>query len=170
MTTVCNIKNENFLAVYPNRGVSDEAKKLVELVETEKEMQQEIFGGFTIGERGYRVNLALIDASIECSSNNWDGYGAKAVDLDSYLAAQKFWSMLPTTVPIPEISVDPDGEFIFEWYNGPRKVFSVIVERSHQLTYAGLFGDSKVYGNEYFEHELPLTILFNLQRTLTETF
>lgn len=168
MITVCNmIKNENFLVFYPNHGVSNEA---IKLVEAQREMQQEISNSFTIGERDYQVNLALIDTFIECSSNNWDGYGAKAVDFDNYVAARKFWNILPTTVPIPETSVDPDGEFIFEWYNGPRKIFSVIVEKGHQLTYAGLFGENKVYGNEYFEYELPTTILFNLQRALTETF
>jgi hypothetical protein len=161
------IKNENFLVFYPNHGVSNEA---IKLVEAQREMQQEISNSFTIGERDYQVNLALIDTFIECSSNNWDGYGAKAVDFDNYVAARKFWNILPTTVPIPETSVDPDGEFIFEWYNGPRKIFSVIVEKGHQLTYAGLFGENKVYGNEYFEYELPTTILFNLQRALTETF
>jgi hypothetical protein len=160
------IKNKNLLVGYPNRGVSNEARKLEE---AENNMQEEIFTSFTLSEPDYRVKLALIDAFIECSSDNWDSYGAKAVNFDNYLAAWKFWRTLPTTVPIPEISVDPDGEFILEWHNGPRKVFSVIVERGHQLTYAGLFGDNKVYGNEYFEYELPPMILFNLRRALTET-
>jgi len=166
MTPVCNVtKNENFLVVYPNHGVSDEAN---ELEKTENNIQQEIFNSFSMGERDYRVKLALIDAFIECSSDNWDGYGAKAISFDSYLAAWIFWRMLPTTIPVPEISIDPDGEFTFEWYDEPRKVFSVIVEKGHRLTYAGLFGDNKVHGNEYFEHELPATILFNLRRVLTE--
>jgi hypothetical protein len=91
----------------------------------------------------------------ETREENWDGYGASPVSVLAFLNARAFLSNLPTTVPIPEITVEPDGEIAFEWYLQPRWVFSVSVGSNNELTYAGLFGRNKIHGTEYFENELP---------------
>ncbi len=106
---------------------------------------------------------ALGEVYEECSEN-WDGYGASAVGLDTYLESRRFLQLIPTTLPFPEITIEPDGEIAFEWYEGPRMILSVSVGSDNALTYAGLFGINKTHGMEYFGDELPATILSNLQR------
>ena len=68
------------------------------------------------------------------------------------------------SVPTPDISIDTDGEVRYEWYKGPRQVFSVAVRSDGQLAYAGLLGVNKAYGAEYFADDLPNAILDNLRR------
>ena len=60
----------------------------------------------------------------ECSVINWDGYGAKPVDYDLRKTVEQFLNSLPTIIPDPEISADPDGEISLDWCSEPRKVFT----------------------------------------------
>ncbi len=110
------------------------------------------------------VLKALGEVYEECSEDNWDGYGASAVGVDTYLESQRFLQLLPTTIPFPEITVEPDGEIAFEWFEGPRRVLSISVGSENILTYAGLFGINKTHGTDYFGDVLPATIVSNLQR------
>jgi len=161
MNTACGvIRNEGFLSIAPNRAVSIEAEQIAE---KESEIHSSFRTSISIGY--YQVAQSLLEVSKECLKNNWDGYGAKPIDPRSIDEALKFALLLPTSIPFPEISVDADGEVIFEWYKEPNKVFSVIVESDNRIVYAGLFNhDDKVNGTEYFGDELPKTILDNLQR------
>ena len=72
--------------------------------------------------------------------------------------------MLPVTIPAPEVAVEPDGMVAFEWYKQPRRVFSVSFETDGTIVYAGLFGNSKTHGTEYFGEQLPQIILENIHR------
>src|SRR5439155_4575953 len=65
-------------------------------------------------------------ACAEAATDNWDGYGAQAVTYGVKLRAQEFLdALLTAAVPLPTVAADPDGEVAFEWYVGPRQVFSV---------------------------------------------
>lgn len=108
-----------------------------------------------------------LDALLEeCSHDNWDGYGAKALQSGSYKEALRFIQSLPTTIPIPELAADPDGAIAFEWDNGPRRVFSISVEDSGELIYAGIFENRKTHGTEFFEDGIPKILLDHLQLNL----
>ena len=100
----------------------------------------------------------------ECSTENWDGYGAQPVDPDSFNEAERFIRALPTTVSEPEVAVDPDGEISLEWYFEPRKVFSVSIGKRNEIKYAGLYGLNKTYGREFFDDEIPKAIFDNIER------
>jgi hypothetical protein len=52
---------------------------------------------------------------VECSEHDWDGYGALPVQKESFLMALSFNELLPENVPCPGVSVDPDGDVVFEW-------------------------------------------------------
>lgn len=108
-----------------------------------------------------------IDLPGDALEENRDGYGAKPVDPDSFLMAVRLFHSLPRMLPLPDVSVDPDGEVAFEWYVEPRRSFSVSVGADGVLTYAGLFGSAKVHGTEHLVDELPETIRWNLHRLLT---
>ena len=75
--------------------------------------------------------------------------------------------MLPIPMATPELSVDPDGRVVFEWYRKPFRVFSVAVEEDRQLIYSGLFDTSKASGVEYFGNTLPEDIIRYVDRVFS---
>lgn len=160
MSTIA-FRGPSLLSRYISPGVSEEARVLQDRI---AKVLNRMFQSVTLGEPIGEALEALEQVFEECSEDNWDGYGASAVEVDTYLESRRFLQSLPTTIPIPEITVEPDGEIAFEWYVAPRKILSVSVGSHNILTYAGLFGLSKTHGTEYFGDELPATILSNLQR------
>lgn len=151
-----------FSSLTRSTGVSSEANTIAKLV---SDAVEHLFDTETLGERFRRAVHILKGVYEETRIYNWDGYGAEAVSGRAYYEAWKFLEALPIlSVPIPEVSADPDGEISFEWYEGPDKIFSVSVSSDGQLAYAGIFGINKVYGSEYFDEEIPWAILDNLRR------
>ena len=163
MTPVCadNLTRSVF-AMPTNVGVSTSAN---EIKKQETGFLQQMLGqSMTIGKL-YRQTLVNIEEACEqAAADNWDGYGAKAVNGRTYLVAIRFLMLLPPESPVPEISIDTDGEVSFDWYRGPRQVFSVTIRGNGELAYAGLFGASKTHGTEYLNDELPDAILDNMYR------
>lgn len=155
-----NYRNPFFIPI--DRGVSETA---VTLQKTVEEILGDCSRSVTLDDQS--MMHALLEVLEECSVDNWDGYGAKSISLDSYRNAQLFAMTLPTTIPLPEVSVDPDGEVSFEWYRGPRMVFSLSISAHNEINYAGLFGHNKVNGKEYFYDEIPKAIFDNLDRLLS---
>ena len=51
----------------------------------------------------------------EYAADDWDGYGAKALDPKSRSAALRFVGRLPQSAFSPDVCVDTDGEIYFEW-------------------------------------------------------
>jgi len=160
-----SIDRRSFPRLLRGHGVSQEAVKMRLWFE---ELLRERLESVVLGEVSIDTLEALNDLVQECSSENWDGYGAKALDLITYIHAQEVLQALPTTLPPPDVAVEPDGEISFEWYVGPRRAFSVSVGRENELTYAGMFGRSKTHGTEYFTDELPSTIMENLDRLFSK--
>lgn len=159
------IDYRSFLSPHTDRGVSDEATTMNSRF---RDVIRELLSSITLGGCYFETLGALEDAFVESSSENWDSYGAMAVSPITYSHARRLLLALPTTLPVPDIAVEPDGEFAFEWFRGLRRVFSVSVGRDNELTYAGLFGRSKVHGTEYFADELPKPIIENLVRLFSQ--
>ena len=150
------------LLVFPqNWGVSESANEIQR--ETE-ELQRNFSRSVTFGEHLSEMVERLFEARQEHAVDNWDGYGAKAIDEQSYQNAIRFILSLSPDIPAPEIGVEPDGEVVFEWYGGKRKVFSISMGSRNELTYAGLYGISKTYGVEHFYGSIPNTFLDNISR------
>lgn len=163
MITVCaGASNANPLAFPQNMGVSGTAYQLADYV---RDIEENLFArNMTIGRHCWETRRSLAEALESLAVDNWDGYGAKAVDTDSCLKAIQFSRLLPMDIPVPEIEIDTDGEVRFEWYRNPRQVLSVAVGGDGGLAYAGLFGASRIHGTEYFSDELPNTILDSIRR------
>lgn len=89
---------------------------------------------------------------------------AVSVEPSTLEYAEHFALMLPTNVSHPEVLVDDDGEFRFEWDFGPRRVFSVAVGRDGTLNVAGLFGYESSHGEYTLGEALPPEILSALSR------
>jgi len=101
----------------------------------------------------------------ECLETNWDGYGAMPISRETYSEARKLLRMVPSSLPRPDISAEPDGEITFEWYREKYSVFVISVGGNNLITYAGLLGKSnKIHGTEYFADELPEIIRHCIRR------
>ena len=100
----------------------------------------------------------------DCGQPDWDGYGAKPIDIETYHESLRFIDYLPKDIPCPELTPEPDGEVSFEWFKNNQRIFSVSIGRNGELSYAGLYGIIKAHGTEFLGDELPKTIIENIRR------
>jgi len=78
------------------------------------------------------------------------------VSPETISAATQLACLLPRFGPLPEVSVDPDGEISFDWIAPSGNMFSVSVDGHGRLSYAGWFGEkSRVHGTEYLAESCP---------------
>lgn len=116
--------------------------------------------------------LALVkldDIYKECSTRDWDGYGAVPIIEATYREAETVIRSLPSFVPPPDILAEPDGGIGLDWDKGEGFSFTISVSGNNVLTYAGLFGEnSETYGTETLAGILPKVIIDNLERLFPE--
>jgi hypothetical protein len=129
-------------------------------------MLQDFLASLSLGVHTREVAPALEQAYGRASVDNWDGYGAKRVSPEVYARAYEFLRMLPSTVPPPDVSPEPDGEIAFEWHVDPSHTFSVSVGQDGRLSFAAILGRNESYGTEFFVDGVPEAILSNLRRLL----
>jgi hypothetical protein len=132
-------------------GFSETAERLRAILQDLIDVDRSV----TLGEPRDRMSEALNEAFERANRPNWDGEGADPADPLSFKYSCSLVMALPAGVPVPEVSVDPDGEMCLEWDYGARSVFSVSVGRDGTLTYAGLFGTRKRHGVEPFADVVP---------------
>jgi len=105
----------------------------------------------------------ILDQAKECGQENWDGYEACAVTIASLACATRFLDLLPDYISAPEICVEPDGEFSFDWLKVQGGRFSVSVSPT-RLNYAGIFGKEHLHDSTEFKDEIPRPILELIKR------
>jgi hypothetical protein len=147
-------------ASWADRALSDEAQVLRKLINDASEFS----GSVAVGEPRRAAQRALAAAYLAAQVDDWDGSGSRRVEPSTYAYADQFLRLLPNPASLPDITVDSDGEILFEWDQGRRQVFSVSVGRDGTLTYAGLFGHNKTHGTEHFREALPSIISDCLER------
>ena len=104
----------------------------------------------------------------ECSTVGWDGYDARVLGPRAVGQALSFVEALPHTLAPPSVVPDPDGVYGFEWYTSPEQVFSVSVEESGVLHFAGLFGaEKRIRGRARISNPLPEEIMIGIRQALT---
>lgn len=87
------------------------------------------------------------------------------VSHNTAIQASKFVELLPKSLPIPEVAADPDGEISFDWSSQIGSMFSVSIDATGRLAYAGRFGErSKIHGIEQLSESLPREILGGIER------
>ena len=147
-------------APWADRALSEEAGVLRRLINEASEFPESI----TVGEPKRTAQEALDAAYATAQVDDWDGEGSARVEPSTYVYASQFLRLLPSTIPVPDIAADADGEILFEWDLGCRRVFSVSVGRDGTLTFAALFGHTKTHGTEHLHEALPLVISACLER------
>lgn len=143
-----------------DRGLSDDADVVRKLTISASEFP----GSVVLGEPKRVVQEALHAACVAAQKDDSDAIGSARVEPSTYAYASQFLQTLPASLPIPDVSVDTDGEILFEWDRGPRHIFSVSVGRDGTLTFAGLYGHTKVHGTDHLREALPPVIAHSLQR------
>ncbi|MFH0926838.1 MAG: hypothetical protein V1872_14610 [bacterium] len=106
----------------------------------------------------------LIEVYKECSECDWDGYGASPIRKESILGAYKFISLLPSSIPVPEITVEPNGIVAFEWHKDKHQVFVASMNNRKKISYAGILGPNRAYGVEYFGESIPQIVIEHIKR------
>lgn len=108
---------------------------------------------------------SLSDTFNECGEEGWNGGSARAVSRQTFENARRFLSILPASLPVPDVMAEPDGEIAFEWRAPNKSVFSVSVGQADTIAFAGLFGyGSKQHGTEPFDDTIPPVVLNAIRR------
>lgn len=107
------------------------------------------------------LTKALIEElAIECQTSDWDGYRAKPISEATKYQAQALVDLLPYHLPAPDAVPDADGEIALSWDFGPGHLFTLSINESGMLSYAGLLGAGvKRHGMEPFKGDIPKTII-----------
>jgi hypothetical protein len=107
---------------------------------------------------------------LECSKENWDGYGSNPITQETYFEAKNLLELLQTSFPIPEICPEPNGGIGIEWYKKRGCSFIISVSGKNIITYAGLFGEgNQTHGTEHFTNSVPKIILNFLMRLFSNS-
>jgi len=142
---------------YSNPGISRDALLLTDFMDG---ILHELRNNAILENKYAVLDGAYRDASVE----DWDGHGAAPADPYSYHLAKEILSQLPDRIPTPEITVDPDGELSFEWYNSKKRLIILSVGGDDALNYVGVIGRNREKGVEYFDGEIPERILVLFKR------
>jgi len=112
---------------------------------------------------------SIIEVQRQCSKDNWDGAGAKAIGTGAARHAEKVLLSLPSYLPVPDIYGDPTGAITFEWYRRPNHRFVLSIYDNRRLEYAALLGvDTEAYGAARMGSELPAAIRDHLRQLFTD--
>lgn len=147
----------------PDRAVSRDAVSLRRVLDEATDIQNTMYS-----YKQADMLVDLITACAEAAVENWDGYGAQPVRPGAYAFAEAFLRVLPFDLPKPEISVHPDGEVGLDWLMEPRKVFSLSIDDAGTLSFASLYGSSKVTGTEMFSGTFPTVVSGPLRRVMRD--
>ncbi len=99
----------------------------------------------------------------ECSSPDWDGYGAEPISEMSYRNTLKFVNLLFDELPDKLINVDPgadpDGACNLYFYSDQKNILSISISIDSKLDYAGFHKGEKFLGSECLVNEIPDDLL-----------
>jgi hypothetical protein len=148
-----------FGSAYP--GVSVDAQRIYDML---GRVAQHWVGSAT-GQICFAEPLMALNQIYQrCQASNWDGEGADPILLETVLEAHKLFSLLPSSVPTPELLPESTGAIAFEWYRGRNRVYVISVCGRKSIEFAGLYGlGNEVHGKVNFEDCLPVAIQDHLQ-------
>lgn len=144
-----------------DRAISDDARVLQRGLSA---VWTHFRDSFSLGA-SYEATLEELNELYEESqASDWKDSYADRIEYATYVEARRFLSLLPTTFPIPEVGRHPEGEITFEWYRGPNRVYSVAIDPTGKLHYAGMYEADTEYGTEFFGEDLPSSVAKGLRR------
>jgi hypothetical protein len=100
----------------------------------------------------------------DCHKSGWDGDDSQPVTMETLLIATRLVESLPIDCRTPDISAEPDGNVILEWYISPRKLLNVSIAPTSILDWAALIGDEDPRGSCRFYDSAPETLKYWIGR------
>ena len=88
----------------------------------------------------------LHEAYKSSSAPDWDSYGAEPANLTAVANAAVILRRLPDSLPLPEVSIEPDGSVALDWLPNTLRAFSVSVGPSDRVAYAWFAGTDRGHG------------------------
>ncbi len=116
---------------------------------------------FSLDTRRHAALSALSELVSECDEQGWDGGQAPAITSLTVHNVEAFLLALPSDIPDPDFSPEPDnGAISLEWYGGYRKIASVSIHESDRLAFGSLQGTDVSNGAYRFDEEhIPSAVL-----------
>lgn len=106
----------------------------------------------------------LYSVANEASEAGWDGYGGAPVDQDAVSMVRRLIGLL-SNIPLPEPSVDPDGEVALEWASGKDRYLFVSVSGNGRVSFNWRSGAEHGYGVTRFnQRSVPRALQVELSR------
>jgi len=155
--TTAILPGKGWILPQSGRGVSDEASCVQAILDAANRGDVSV----TIGERRRRGHRALGEISPKAQPIPARNAPVQPATIHY---AREFLDGLPAFVSDPDIYADTDGEVVFEWDFGRRRVFSVSIGPDGTLTYAGLFGHKRAHGIEELAGSIPEVVATNIIR------
>ncbi|MBE8233529.1 MAG: hypothetical protein HAW67_07300 [Endozoicomonadaceae bacterium] len=105
-----------------------------------------------------RLQLEIKSIMQECSSDGWDGYDAKPIDIDSIQNVVEFIKKLPHHISYPEPLPEPNGDLTMVWrQHGYHLVIGIDNER--KIAWGGTSPEGHIYGDVVFKNDIPEEII-----------
>lgn len=143
-------------AISPAAG---EVRKNVSAVVASAERSRVLFG-----EKEDAIS-EIWDVVNEHSAEDWNGDGAVPVDPIAASIATEFLRALPPSLPVPEISPEPDGALSLDWVESRSRMFSLSVGTTRRLPYAWIDGTDRGHAVAAFDGEqIPARVLEEIRR------
>jgi hypothetical protein len=144
------------LASPRSTGKSDSAEKLVQLRES---IRKHLLESYSVRRQAERAITELDEVLDLAAAKGWDGYDGRPVSFWSWVHAKLFIEALPTTVPAPEVSADPDGDVSLDWVFGPRKALTISINASGRCSFAWMRGARTYRGTDWVNDGIPQNII-----------
>ncbi|WP_431125819.1 hypothetical protein [Variovorax paradoxus] len=88
--------------------------------------------------------------------SSFRGEVPESFDDDTLAAATAFWAVFPKHLAVPELSLDDDGEVMFDWSPSVGRMLTVTLRHDGRMTYAARLGGGRTrHGTEYFNDAFP---------------
>ncbi len=95
-------------------------------------------------ERISEISTRINNVRLEHKQENWDGYGASPVNIDSLNSADKFLRSLATNVPLPLTGCEPSGRVGVEWITDKMRL-TVAFNPDGTISYAGINPQGRIF-------------------------
>jgi hypothetical protein len=142
-------------------AVSPEAHSVethVRQITTDAERSLALFG---------RKSTLLADLHAACKSSSapdWDSYGAEPANLAAVDTAAVILRHLPDSLPLPDVSIEPDGSVALDWLPNSVRAFSVSVGPSDRVAYAWFAGTDRGHGvTRVVDGSLPAELIRHIR-------
>lgn len=89
---------------------------------------------------------------------------AGSIDTQTLITAANFLTAMPKHLAAPELSVDSDGEVLFDWSPGPGRMLTISLRHDGKLSYAVRFGVGRTrHGEDIFTGTFPTWIAEDME-------